>query len=314
MHGPPRPNPNRLAAVLSIGVEANKNTPHAQIAEDQQPQDAIPPPEYINELPDDLRGNILKWATDPYRDCKAIGGMCSLSKAFSEWCRNWRGEDFWHWVCKLLEWDRDDRLWTVWTWDASAKHWNTSVTQPWRKQYQAWCNRQLNDVTIREALSDIQAPHRGGFIETWHIDDPVHKFYGHIGCWDTSKVTDMGSLFFAAATFNHDISPWNTSRVTNMNSMFYEANMFNQDISQWDTSKVTDMGLLFFDASVFNQNISQWDTSRVTNMRLMFHKAYAFDQNISRWDTSRVKSFCGMFSDAILMQSAKKPRMTPCAR
>jgi surface protein len=273
VHGPQRPN--RLTAVLATGVEAKQNTPRAQTAADQQPHHVIPPPQSVSELPDDLRGEILKWSTDPYRDCKAIGDMCSLSKAFSEWCRNGRGEDFWHWVCKPLEWDRDDRLWTVWTWDASAKHWNTSETQPWRKQYQAWCNRQLDDVTIRQALVDVRD------------NDPtfaMHSFYGHIGCWDTSKVTDMEGLFFEASTFNQNISLWNTASVTDMSSMFYGASTFNQDISLWNTS-------------------------RVTKMANMFRKATLFNQNISRWDTSSVRRWAAMFLQADSMQDVNKPRM-----
>jgi len=201
--------------------------------------------------------------------------MCSLSKAFSEWCRNWRGEDFWRWVCELLEWDRDDRRWTVWTRDANAEYWNTSEDQPWRKQYYAWCNRQLDDETIRQALDDVRDNYPAF---------AMHSFYGHIGCWDTSKVTDMSYMFFEASTFN-------------------------QDISRWNTSNVTDMSFMFFEASTFNQDISRWNTSRVTKMKAMFRGATLFNQDISRWDTSRVQRWAAMFLQADSMQDVNKPRM-----
>ena len=35
------------------------------------------------------------------------------------------------------------------------------------------------------------------------------------------------------------ISPWNVFNVTTMRRMFYAAASFNQDVSQWDVSNVT---------------------------------------------------------------------------
>ena len=67
---------------------------------------------------------------------------------------------------------------------------------------------------------------------------------------------------------------WNTSRVTNMNSMFSKASLFNQDISNWDTSSVTNMKNMFYYASVFNQDIGNWNTSSVTGMNDMFNHQY----------------------------------------
>ena len=94
--------------------------------------------------------------------------------------------------------------------------------------------------------------------------------YGHIGKWDTSKVTDMSRMFWWDSKFNEDIGGWDTSNVTNMNSMFQYAKKFNEDIGGWDTSKVTDMGHMFYDANKFNKDIGGWDTSNVTNMRSIF--------------------------------------------
>jgi bacterial surface protein 26-residue repeat len=38
----------------------------------------------------------------------------------------------------------------------------------------------------------------------------------------------MDSIFYNAVAFNQDISGWNTSKVTNMSSMFYGASIFDQ--------------------------------------------------------------------------------------
>ena len=109
-----------------------------------------------------------------------------------------------------------------------------------------------NDI-IREAVKE------------W-LKDPVKvkSKYGHISSWDTSKVTDMNSLFEWAKDFNDDIGNWNTSNVTNMAEMFCGAESFNQDIGRWDVSNVEDMRGMFMDAKSFNQDIGDWDVSNVT--------------------------------------------------
>jgi surface protein len=111
-------------------------------------------------------------------------------------------------------------------------------------------------------------------------------------------VTDMGSMFLRALSFNEDIGGWDTSGVTDMSSMFSIASSFNGNIGGWDTSNVTDMSLMFFYASSFNQDISSWDTSSASDMRFMFTNANAFDQDINGWDTSSVGNMYRMFYDA----------------
>lgn len=68
-----------------------------------------------------------------------------------------------------------------------------------------------------------------------------------IGNWDTSKVTNMGTVFRLIATnasefVIDDISQWDTSNVTDMLYMFWHAGMnadWTLDLSGWDVRKVT---------------------------------------------------------------------------
>ena len=148
---------------------------------------------------------------------------------------------------------------------------------------------------------------------------------GDINTWDTSKVTDMNTLFYLKEHFNCDISNWDVSNVTNfrimfslakkfnnggkalnwentsnaltMERMFSGAQVFNQDISSWDTSNVTDMNNIFSYASSFNQNISSWNISQIQSMDYMFLGASSFNSPLE-WDTSNITSMVSLFSNA----------------
>ena len=104
-------------------------------------------------------------------------------------------------------------------------------------------------------------------VKLWLTNESKAKIkYGHISLWNTSKVTDMSSMFHSAINFNEDIGEWDTSSVTDMTNMFYYATNFNEDIGRWNTSNVTNMSSMFCSAKKFNQAIGGWDTSNVTNM------------------------------------------------
>ena len=65
---------------------------------------------------------------------------------------------------------------------------------------------------------------------------------------DTSKITDMNSLFmqFSLSDLSKlDISLWNTHNVINMRSMFYGCTNFNSDLSKWNISNVQYMAGMF---------------------------------------------------------------------
>jgi surface protein len=105
-------------------------------------------------------------------------------------------------------------------------------------------------------------------------------------------VTDMGSMFFQATSFNGDIGGWDVGKVTNMSYMFFQATSFNGDISGWDVGKVTDMGSMFADATSFNGDIGGWDVDKVTDMSDMFYLATSFNGDISGWDVGNVVGSC----------------------
>ncbi|MDC6387044.1 BspA family leucine-rich repeat surface protein, partial [Muricauda sp. SK9] len=72
-----------------------------------------------------------------------------------------------------------------------------------------------------------------------------------------------------ATSFNQDINDWDTSSVTNMGSMFNGAVEFNGAILDWDTGEVTNMANMFKGATSFNGILDTWDVSNVTNMENM---------------------------------------------
>merc|ERR1712238_153550 len=97
-----------------------------------------------------------------------------------------------------------------------------------------------------------------------------------VGCFDTSKVTNMDS-FLIGRDFNADLNSWDVSSVTRMRGMFSGAVNFNGDVSKWDVSSVAAMNYMFEDATEFNGDVSDWDVSSVTDMNYIFEDALKFN-------------------------------------
>ena len=135
-----------------------------------------------------------------------------------------------------------------------------------------------------------------GLFDLYYFTRPYEgAFNPDISSWDTSSVTDMSMMFYAANDFNQDIGAWNTSSVTDMSGMFSTAKAFNQDIAGWDTSNVQNMRYMFYDAESFNQDIGGWDTSSVEDMWGMFGAADSFDQDLRDWDVRAVTECSGFW-------------------
>lgn len=149
------------------------------------------------------------------------------------------------------------------------------------------------------------------------------KFNDNSVCsWDTSNITNMGSIFLFAAAFNRPVNSWNTKKVTTLASAFqqsaynqtlgswitssvtsiasifnqqYSPKAFNQEIDQWDTSSVTNMSQAFSINNAFNRYIGSWNTSKVTTMQNMFYQSSSFNSDITSWNISSVTNMAGMF-------------------
>ena len=104
---------------------------------------------------------------------------------------------------------------------------------------------------------------------------------------DVKGITSTKNMFYGCESLGEiDLSKLDTSRVTNMNSMFEYCPVQDLDLSGFDTSKVTDMGYMFACSSLNELDISGFDTSNVTNMQCMF----MWCGNLSELDLSRFKT------------------------
>ena len=129
------------------------------------------------------------------------------------------------------------------------------------------------------------------------------NFYGKtikFNGFDTSKVTDMGSMFSRCSNITSlDLSGWDVSNVTDMFDMFSGCiSLTSLDLSGWNTSKVTDMTEMFSRCrSLTSLDVSGLDTSNVKYMVYMFEFCDSLTSlNLSSFVTSSVISMASMFS------------------
>lgn len=115
---------------------------------------------------------------------------------------------------------------------------------------------------------------------------------------DLEGITDMSQMFFAATSFDGDVSRWNTSAVTDMREMFRHAHYFNGDVSEWDTASVTKMAGMFKNTWSFNGDRSGWNTDAVTDMentpRSLQRRfsTKSFNENVNGWNMATVADMC----------------------
>lgn len=115
---------------------------------------------------------------------------------------------------------------------------------------------------------------------------------------DTSLITDMSELFKDLTIRNIEIDEWDTSKVTNMNSMFAYCRKFEGDgLGNWDVSNVRDMSSMFQECKNFNGDLSSWKLPKITSLYLTFHKCSNFiGIGLENWDVSNINDISYAFS------------------
>ena len=130
-----------------------------------------------------------------------------------------------------------------------------------------------------------------------------------INDWDTSKITNMSSVFASASNFNSDLSNWVTSATTTTSGMFFQASKFNNgnasgsttgnSIGGWDLSNNKSTEYMFYAAYAFNNDIGAWNMSNVTGTTYMFGLANSFNNggnsSINNWTPSSLTLSNNMF-------------------
>ena len=118
--------------------------------------------------------------------------------------------------------------------------------------------------------------------------------------FNTSKVTNMGSMFFNCTSLtNLDLSSFNTSKITDMSQMFYIcSSLTSLDLSNFNTSNVTNMSDMFYIcSSLTTLDLSSFNTSNVTNMWQMFASCSSLTSlNLGNFNTSKITDMCSMFN------------------
>jgi surface protein len=184
----------------------------------------------------------------------------------------------------------------------SIEHWGTNSWTSMNSAFEGCSNivNNADDVPDLSGVTDMSSMFKVG-IDGSELGKGTATNWNS---WDTSKVTNMSSLFYQAKNFNKDIGNWNTAKVTDMNRLFFSAIKFNQDISNWNTGEVTDMQSMFGSARLFNQNIGTWNTAKVTNMKFMFFRANNFNGTIDSWNTASVTTMEFMFREAYVFNQS----------
>ena len=153
-------------------------------------------------------------------------------------------------------------------------------------------------VYAPENSANLFSRYSGDVYQTDYNFNPITLDTTH---FDTSKVTDMQSMFASASNLtNLDVTHFDTSKVIDMNSMFQNMySLTNLDVTHFDTRNVTSMQSMFQGmSSLTNLDVTHFDTSKVTNMDSMFQNMSRLTNlDVTHFDTSKVTDMQSMFSD-----------------
>ena len=119
--------------------------------------------------------------------------------------------------------------------------------------------------------------------------------------FDTSKVTDMSAMFYVCNKLSSlNLSNFNTAKVTSMASMFNSCvSLTNLDLSSFNVANVTNVyGMFQYCSSLTSLDLSSFNTANVTDMRYMFQACSKLKNlNISNFDFTKVTNHTGMFAN-----------------
>lgn len=198
---------------------------------------------------------------------------------------------------------------------SGLSHWNTSKVE---SLYGLFNNTKITNV---DALATGQR--EGDDYISWDVSNVTSMSYLFCGDssladisglshWNTSKVTEMYSMFADTSITNidtlattqrgnNDYISWDVSMVENMNGMFSGASKL-EDVngaSNWNVSSVRSMKNMFGGTSNLSDisGLSNWNVGNVTTMEKMFSKASTLSDlsSISNWNVSNVREMQEMF-------------------
>ena len=115
--------------------------------------------------------------------------------------------------------------------------------------------------------------------------------------WNTSGITNMGSMFSDSINFNNNLSGWNVSKATNISSMFNNCTIFaGSGLENWSVGNGTNFNTVFRNCSNFNSNLSGWNVSSGTIFLGMFIGCSNFrGSGLENWNVGNGTNFSLMF-------------------
>ena len=128
--------------------------------------------------------------------------------------------------------------------------------------------------------------------------------YLDISMWDTSKTTNMNTMFNGAAKLKKLVQNFNTSKVTDMGNMFWNCYILESlDVSEWDTGKVKSIYAMFCnDSKLTSLDVSNWNVSNITNLGYAFYSTGLTTLDTSNWDLKSAVQANKTFQNSKLVQ------------
>jgi hypothetical protein len=115
--------------------------------------------------------------------------------------------------------------------------------------------------------SSVSGFNTSGVTDFSHMFELCRIFSQSVNDFDTSSAEDMSFMFAECIFgFNSAISNLDTSKVTNMESMFYYCLEFNQPVTTLNTVKVKNMQNMFKTCDIFKQSIGSIRLDTATNI------------------------------------------------